>query len=101
VSDISETLREQKGRHKVAEEEDGDDKPRCVLYAHSRSTPLMISEASAKNAPVRITNTRSDMRGLQSSGGHFDHTMSLHASTRPTWTLNEFLTHTRRILTPP
>jgi hypothetical protein len=79
VSDISETLREQKGRHEVAEEEDGDDKPRGVLDAHSRSTPLTISEASAKNATVRITNTRSDMHGLQSSGGPFvGHPVSLY-----------------------
>jgi hypothetical protein len=69
VSDISETLREQKGRHEVAEEEDGDGEPGGVLDAHSRSTPLRMSEASAKNAPVRMTNTRSDMHGLQSSGG--------------------------------
>jgi hypothetical protein len=64
VSDISETLREQKGRHEVAEEEDGDDQPRGVLDAHSRSTPLTMSEARAKNAPVRITNTRSDIAVL-------------------------------------
>jgi hypothetical protein len=61
VSDISETLREQKGRHQVAEQEDGDEKSRGVLDAHSRSTPLTMSEASAKNATVRITNTRSDI----------------------------------------
>jgi hypothetical protein len=69
VSDISETLREQKGRHKVAKKKDGHGKPRGVLDAHSRSTPLRMSEASAKNAAVRMTNTRSDMHGLQSSGG--------------------------------
>ena len=68
VSDISETLREQKGRHEVAEEEDGDGEPGGVLDAHSRSTPLRMSEASAKNAPVSITKTRSDI-ALQSSGG--------------------------------
>jgi hypothetical protein len=61
VSDISETLREQKGRHEVAEKEDGDDQPRGVLDAHSRSTPFTMSATSAKNAPVRITNTRSDI----------------------------------------
>jgi hypothetical protein len=69
VSDISETLREEKSRHEVAEKKNGHDKPRGILDAHSRSTPLRMSEASAKNAPVRITNTRSDMHGLQSSGG--------------------------------
>jgi hypothetical protein len=70
VSDISETLRKQKGRHKVAKQEDGDRQSRGVLYAHSRSTPLTISEASAKNAAVRITKRRSDIFvALQSSGG--------------------------------
>jgi hypothetical protein len=70
VSDISETLREQKGRHEVAEEQDGDGESRGVLDAHSRSTPLRMRAVSAKNAPVRITNTRSDIFvELQSSSG--------------------------------
>jgi hypothetical protein len=60
VSDISETLREQQGRHKVAQEKDRDGQPGCVLDAHSRSTPFTISARSAKNAPVRITKRRSD-----------------------------------------
>jgi hypothetical protein len=82
VSDISETLREQKGRYQVAEEENGDDKPHGVLDAHSRSTPLTMSDASAKNAKVRITNTRSDIHGLQSSGGRNRTTIrSLDAET--------------------
>jgi hypothetical protein len=66
VSDISESLREEKGHDEVAEEEDGEGETCGVLDAHSRSTPLTISPAMAKNAAVRITNTRSDMNGLQS-----------------------------------
>jgi hypothetical protein len=61
VSDISETLREQKGNHEVADEQDGEGEPGDVLDAQSRSTPLTISAVSAKNAPVRITKTRSDI----------------------------------------
>jgi hypothetical protein len=59
VSDISETLREKKGYHEVAEQEDRQGEPGDVLDAHSRSTPFTISVASAKNAPVMITKTRS------------------------------------------
>src|SRR5664280_193321 len=70
VSDISETLREQKGRHQVAQKEDGHCQTRCVLYAHSRSTPLTISDKSAKNAMMRIRKPRSDIFvALQTSGG--------------------------------
>jgi hypothetical protein len=69
VSDISETLGEQQGYHEIAEQENREREPHGVLHVHNRSTPLTINDASAKNAPVRITNTRSDMHGLQSSGG--------------------------------
>jgi hypothetical protein len=66
VSDISETLREQKSHHEVAEEEHGEGEPGGVLDAHGRSTPLTMSVRSAKNAPERIRKTRSDI-ALQTS----------------------------------
>jgi hypothetical protein len=79
VSDISETLREQQGRHQVAQKENRNSEPYGVLYAHNRSTPLTISEASAKNAMMRITKPRSDIFvALQSSGGLFRHPVSLY-----------------------
>jgi hypothetical protein len=62
VSDISETLRKEKGYPEIAEKEDGNDQADGVLPAHSRSTPFTISAVTAKNATVRITNTRSSMR---------------------------------------
>jgi hypothetical protein len=68
VPGISETLREQQSRYKIAEEENTDGESSGVLDAHSRSIPLTINALSAKNATVRITSTRSSMGELQLSG---------------------------------
>jgi hypothetical protein len=84
VSDISETLGEEQGRHEVAEEQDRDGEPGGVLGAHSRSTPLTMRARSEKNAPVRITKARSGIVALQISGG-------------PTWTTIEFWTLKREL----
>jgi hypothetical protein len=52
VSDISETLREQKGHQQVAEEKDAHDEPDDVVRAHSRSTALRIRNAMRKKRAV-------------------------------------------------
>jgi hypothetical protein len=65
---MSETLREQQGDHEIADEEDRQAKPDDVGSAHSRSTPLTINAATAKNTTVKITKTRSAMHKLQFDG---------------------------------
>jgi hypothetical protein len=97
VSDISESLGVQQGGDEVAEEEDSDGEPRGVLDAHSRSTPLTIIVISAKDATVRITNTRSDIAVLpviKWLGG--DHKASFDAEKGVFRGVDGFLTAIRR-----
>jgi hypothetical protein len=93
VSDISESLGEQQGGDEVAEEENRDGEPGGVFDAHSRSTPRTISVISAKDATVRITNTRSDIACtpvIKWLGG--DHAASLDAEKGVKGGIDEFLT---------
>ena len=59
---MSEPLREQEGQEQVDDQQRPSDETHDVLEAHSRSTPLTINAASAKNATVTITNTTSAIR---------------------------------------
>ena len=61
VSDMSETLREEKGEQQVAEENGAHDEADRVVAAHSRSTPLSTSSASRKNRQVRPRYSTSSM----------------------------------------
>ena len=100
MSDISETLREQEGHHEVAEEKDGEEEARGVLEAHSRSTPLRTSARAANATTVTITNSRSAMQELQSSGGPLDHVSSLALGPGAAAVANGPLTRGHQILTP-
>jgi hypothetical protein len=49
---MSETLREEKGRHEVGQQDDAQDEPNEVLGAHSRSTALRTSRDTVKKRAV-------------------------------------------------
>src|SRR5262245_11474409 len=60
----SEALREEQGHHEVADEQDRHDETGDILGTHSRSTPLTISAATAKNATVTTMNRKSCINNL-------------------------------------
>ncbi|GLW58335.1 hypothetical protein Kpho01_63460 [Kitasatospora phosalacinea] len=58
---MSELLRVDQGEDEVADQRGGDEETRCVLGAHSFSTPRAIRAMTANTATVTPTWSRSDM----------------------------------------